>query len=515
MKTMKHFVMAVALLTGALLALQGCDPQLPLSSEAGSDVTFKPSSGYPVTKTAYSGVAETVSGRKYERIDWVVGDVIRIYSPDVVQRSDFEAGHTSGSSLHWADYKIKSVAPREEGSRYSDAKLDNASGNGLVWSANGSLENRFYAVYPTPDVRESTGLTPGASGRFTCTMPDEQDLSEKGNMNYAFMVAKASVAPQADVNLEFNPAFTAFQFTFKSERGSITLHSFTLSSESKALCGDFGIDISNGVRYDFTDAAGKDIVVDFGTSGKVITETQALTLTVFALPQSLYNDLSIKLTMSTEGETTPYAKTLQLKKKVGDDYVGVEFTGGLKHCITGVAVNGEAWNFKSIKLTGEAIEWTTSELPAVASETQPQSTQFAVSGVLNAYDDAVELGIEKNKKYRQYWVLGDNTATVTFKVFSPIGGTYEVVPEGDTDAFTISPATISGAINDPRTSSGVTKVSFTVKMSGTPASGSNPRLYFKTYVTGTDGTRYSLDSETQLFDTRGYHYFVYSAPSTY
>ncbi|MBR3449850.1 MAG: hypothetical protein IKH24_03310 [Bacteroidales bacterium] len=512
MKTMKHFVLAVALLTGALLALQGCDPQLTLSSDAGSDVTFKPSSGYPVTKTAYSGVAETVSGRKYERIDWVVGDVIRIYSPDVVQRSDFEAGNASDASLHWADYKVKSVTPRSEGSRYSDAKLDNASGNGLVWSANGQMENKFYAVYPAPGARETAGITDGSRGKFSCEIPAAQDLSEKGNMEYAFMVAKAAVAPQSDVNLEFSPAFTAFQFTFKSEAGSITLHSFTLSSESKALCGPFKIGISGtATDYELGQATGKDIVVDFGASGKVISTSQELTLTVLALPQTLYDDLSIKLTMSTAEETTPYTKTLQLKK----NDAGVKFEGGLKHCITGVKVNGEAWSFKSIKLTGEAIEWTTPELPAVASETQPQSTQFAVSGVLNAYDDAVELGIEKNKKYRQYWVLGDNTATVTFKVFSPIGGTYEVVPEGDTDAFAISPATISGTINDPRSSSGVTKVSFTVKMSSTPASGSNPRLYFKTYVTGTDGTRYSLDSETQLFDTRGYHYFVYSAPTTY
>ncbi len=503
MKTMKHFVMAVALLTGALLALQGCDPQLTLSSDAGSDVTFKPSSGYPVTKTAYSGVEETVGDKKYERIDWVVGDVIRIYSPDVVQRSDFEAGNASDASLHWADYKVKSVTPRSEGSRYSDAKLDNASGNGLVWSANAASENQFYAVYPTPGARETAGITDGSRGKFSCEIPAAQDLSEKGNMNYAFMVAKAAVAPQSDVNLEFSPAFTAFQFTFKSEAGSITLHSFTLSSESKALCGPFGIDISGSTAYDFRQATGKDIVVDFGASGKVISTSQELTLTVLALPQTLYDDLSIKLTMSTAEETTPYTKTLQLKK----NDAGVKFEGGLKHCITGVKVNGEAWSFKSIKLTGEAIKWTVKEL-SVDSETQPQASQFVVTGagVQNAYDD-----LHMAKKYRQYWVLGSNTATVSFKVFSPIGGTYEVVPEGDTDAFTISPATISGTINDPRTASGVTKVTFTVKLNGTPSG--NPKLHFKTYVIGTDGTRYSLDSETQLFDTRGYHYFVYSRPT--
>lgn len=507
MKTMKHFVMAVALLTGALLALQGCDPQLTLSSDAGSDVTFKPSSGYPVTKTAYSGVEETVGDKEYERIDWVVGDVIRIYSPDVVQRSDFEAGNASDASLHWADYKVKSVTPRSEGSRYSDAKLDNASGNGLVWSANAARENQFYAVYPAPGARETAGITDGSRGKFSCEIPAAQDLSEKGNMEYAFMVAKAAVAPQADVNLEFSPAFTAFQFAFRSEAGEIILHSFTLSSESKALCGPFKIGISGtATNYELGQATGKEIVVDFGTSGKVISTTDSLMFTVLALPQTLYDDLSIKLTMSTATETTPYTKTLQLKK----NDAGVKFEGGLKHCITGVKVNGEAWSFKSIKLTGDPIEWTVKEL-SVASETQPQATQFAVSGegVRNAYDD---LGL--GKKYRQYWVIGDNTATVTFKVFSPIGGTFEVVPEGDKDAFTVSPAMISGTINDPRTSS-LTKVSFTVKMSSTPASGSNPRLYFKTYVTGTDGTRYSLDSETQLFDIRGYHYFVYSAPTTY
>ena len=52
---------------------------------------------------------------------------------------------------------------------------------------------------------------------------------------------------------------------------------------------------------------------------------------------------------------------------------------------------------------------------------------------------------------------------------------------------------------------------FTIVPKNTSAA--NPeqaRLWFKTYVyDGADksGNQYSLDSETQLYDTRGYHYF--------
>ena len=170
-----------------------------------------------------------------------------------------------------------------------------------------------------------------------------------------------------------------------------------------------------------------------------------------------------------------------------------------------------SYNFKYITLTGEALEWNAEEITET-SDTQPQAGQFNVSSnVSNVY----QLHPDKNgsKALRQTWVLGSETATVTFKVFSPAGGTWEIVPQGDTDKFTVTGA-LSGHINT-RTeegTSGATVVSFTVSPDGAAA---GDRIWFKTYVyTGADktGTKFSMDSETQLYDIRGYHFFRIDDP---
>ena len=64
-------------------------------------------------------------------------------------------------------------------------------------------------------------------------------------------------------------------------------------------------------------------------------------------------------------------------------------------------------------------------------------------------------------------------------------------------------ATISGTVNDGHP----TKISLHITPKASAASGDQINL--RTYVTNADGSvKYSLDSETQLYDLRGYHYFV-------
>ena len=48
----------------------------------------------------------------------------------------------------------------------------------------------------------------------------------------------------------------------------------------------------------------------------------------------------------------------------------------------------------------------------------------------------------------------------------------------------------------------------TPKSTATAAS----KLWFNVTVTATDGEVYNIDSETQLYDMRGYHYFVTQCP---
>ena len=119
-----------------------------------------------------------------------------------------------------------------------------------------------------------------------------------------------------------------------------------------------------------------------------------------------------------------------------------------------------------------------------------------------------------NSAYRQYWFFPrTGVVTVSFKVMLPENGTWSVVPS-DTQNFSVtnvsagatSATTLSGPIGD----TGSTVVTLEIRYTGTDA---NPhQLYLQTFATK-GGNTYSLDSETQLYDIRGYHYFVVNDPA--
>ena len=85
---------------------------------------------------------------------------------------------------------------------------------------------------------------------------------------------------------------------------------------------------------------------------------------------------------------------------------------------------------------------------------------------------------------------------MSFKIVAPRTGTYTITPVGDTDSFTVG-GTLSGSIPADG------KISFTV----TSNTAESKTLHFITSITS-GGVTYNIDSETQLFDIRGYHYFV-------
>ena len=116
-----------------------------------------------------------------------------------------------------------------------------------------------------------------------------------------------------------------------------------------------------------------------------------------------------------------------------------------------------------------------------------QASQFEITG------DATE-----DTSTRQLWhVTAGEKFQISYKVFLPVGGTWSIVPAGDTESFTIT-GTTTGTVAD-----GGTRVTLEI----TPKTGSSGKqLHFNTYVTA-DGVQYNLDSETQLYDIRGYHIF--------
>lgn len=506
MKTMRLYLIAAVLLAGAALVSQGCDTNI-IGLNSGSKVVFSATAAAPATKTAYSG--EIVNG--YERIDWKGNDKIRIYSP--------EATVGTGSNVHWADYAVIGSSIEDFGNK-SEASLQNLPGaNGLVWDYTHQT-NTFYAVYPSSRVGEGEGLVQGAQGNLVGSIPARQSRTESGDMKYAYMFAKKTVSAGSNVRLEFEPAFTAFEISFYSEiEQPLYLGSFTISSASKAMAGEFKVNCNGtNIAYDCTDSDQKGITVPLNDALLPTEASNSLKLTVLSLPQTMYDDLTITFNVKTSASATTYqTRTLELKKANGD---AVEFAGRAKHRITGVALNASVWNFETITLKGDVIGWTIVDDDDIHynSNDSPQATQFAVFGddVKNVYDLHHN---DAGKDYRQHWVIGSGSAAFTFQVYSPVGGTYKIVACGATGKYDIQFSGTTdddgdgqGGINDPRTGTlAVVNVVITPK-NGSNAPQPGEMVWFKTYVTDSAGITYSLDSETQLYDMRGYHYFRIDDP---
>ena len=481
MKTMKLFL----LLAGATLLVAGCNKQNPFggkySRKDGNPVVFGVGSRNMETRTVYG---EVNTSTHIQAIDWVAGDMIRIYSPQAKRSA-------SNRPEQWADY---TVTPTTDNA--SLGTLTNVQNEGLSWGTEGTYN--FYAVYPSPEDPEEN-VPVGTTGAFTFSLPAAQLVTDE--MAYAFMTAGTEVTTSGTdaVNLDFYPAFTAFEIHLNSE-ADLVMKSFKLISADTPLAGAFTVTYS-GTTAAYA-ATGTDKEIEIADLGDVaINATDALIFNVFTLPVK-QSGLSVRFTYSrADAPDVTETRMLRLNYANGNP---VEFAARKKHVISG-SLQGN-WYFTYIDLTGQPIDWTELEIPAYNSDDEPQAGQFTVTGedIFNVYQLHETAA---GKKLRQTWVLGANTATVTFKVFSPAGGTWEVVPQGATDKFTVT-GDLTGTISE-RGGDEVTKVTFTVTPNGAAA---GDEIWFQTFVTNSEGVKYNIDSETQLYDMRGYHRFRIDDP---
>ena len=325
--------------------LSSCVKEQGGLAQAGERVTFCVAAEYDngsETKTTYSGVE--VGGK--ERIDWVNGDVIRIWSNQCA---------TPGGNKY-ADYKVTGVSPSGE---KSYASVENVGKNGLHWGTPYNGRYNFISVYPSPSVNSNITMNANVA---TLTLPGSQ--LQTAQMDYAYMYAAVQTRSNtASINLSFKPMFTAFQFQVRSaEDASMTITSFSLSTgESKAMSGSCKATISmppvsSDVSATFSDFAAyssstgnNTITVDMG-SGVTVTPSSYATITVFALPQD-YSQLTASFTTSN-GET----KSLKLQNADG---TWVNFTACHKYNINGLGLPGE-WTYTvsdidDIIRTGEQV----------------------------------------------------------------------------------------------------------------------------------------------------------------
>ncbi len=353
---MKAFSKTLLLLAGMSLLLAGCQKEGRNGGDA--DLIRFSASARPETKTAYSGVDVTDDGVTYERINWVEGDKVCIFSPEATDRYH--------DTKHFANYRVVEVTAS---GRYSEAKIVNADTqysvdpgvsnpattdldvNGLVWGEESTYT--FYGTYPilTGTVAKTDG-TPSATftGLEIKSNQDDGDLSV--NMpKYGYLTAaKADVRNGANVLLEFEPAFTAFEVTLQAQmgvEGEIPIVNFELVSEGDdVLAGPFGISYSGTTRsFDFSEATGKTVGITFpnGTTIAPATATadaKTLTFTVFALPHTVSN-LMLRFTVKDDAGQNVTRK-LRLTKDDGP----IEFTGCRKHRIFGMAMPKDVWRFE-------------------------------------------------------------------------------------------------------------------------------------------------------------------------
>ena len=316
----------------ALLAVPSCNKEF-----AGKEIRFMASTSpfAAQTKTVYSG--EVVG---YERIDWVAGDIIRIAS---------DVARTEGGD----DYADYTMGTPEASGVNSTSKATANSGAGLEW---GTGTHHFWGIYPSHAITVSGSAS--ASGlSIPATQNVIDDVAHKTvtstlttfapDLSNAWMLAdKSGVAEGAsDLDLDFYPAFTAFEFTLGSQDAvTLKIKSFTISSTTSELAGTFAVTaFADGGASTFGNisSASTSISVSFG-EGVDVTQTKSLTFTVLALPQVLDN---LSITFNIEKGGAPSTRTLALKySSTHATHPGefISFAACKKHKITGLALpNGE------------------------------------------------------------------------------------------------------------------------------------------------------------------------------
>ena len=361
MRIVFMFVLASGMLAGC--SKHGVD---------ANGIRFAASAASSSTRTAYSGEGETNTDGALvkERIDWTDGDLISIYCPQAVVLED--------ESQHMADYVVTShMSSSSIRSRaFINPVAQSATGmpNGLRW---GTGEHHFYAMYPSSNtvsfstsekawigLYETTmkGTIPGVLGEPSTPsltwsgLTGAGDIKGVADMRYAWMFAKATAPARAEeVQLDFYPKFTAFEFTVGSgDNPSVTLSTFKLETSTSGvfLSGDFSLDGETGAVTVKNTGASNSISLTF-PSGVVVTPEKKLIFTVFTLPVNL-TDLKITFTGTEIG-----TRKLALNTAAG---VPLEFDACKKYRITGLrfpnflTAHGEdiIWDFD---VHGENLVW--------------------------------------------------------------------------------------------------------------------------------------------------------------
>ena len=284
------------------------------------------------SKTAYSGQYYTEGGKKYERIDWVVGDKLSLWSD-----KGRVVSYLSNNGNDWATYEVMSVTTNALNSNAMIVADNN--GNGLWWDANGG-EHTFIGFYPAI----SGGVQSSSDAYYyTYELPTSQiakqnstdaNLYEADLSQYGFMSAYKKANPTSNLPIEFLPGFSAIEFNIKGAQDvNMILKSVEVVSTDNYLSTKSG-ESNYRVGYkkdgssnllEFESAATKSekrVVLTFkDKNGAAISpaldNSTPTKFTIILSGAEDITDLTITLNMDFEknGTTTSGKRTLLLKDK--------------------------------------------------------------------------------------------------------------------------------------------------------------------------------------------------------
>ena len=431
---MKKRAFTFIILTSLVTMLAGCEEPLNWDRIKGRQVQFEVSSRSDVkTKTSYSDAFYTEGGRNFERINWVTGDQIRIYSSNTAKVSS-----NIGDYYDYYDYSIASVTPND---RRSDATLTQpAAGEGLVWGDD-PYDVTFYGTYPpvNPRRNESNELI----AFVDMSIPATQEPTWSGRvgtpkMSYAYMVSAPATFQGTDVDgqtvpkmhMDFYPLFNAFYFVLASQDNEIRLNSLTLSTNalSDYLSGRFTY-MTSKLTANGPDVGGVSHVGGNGTSvsvnfpaGTMISSTDSVKVTLLTLPPQTTAISDLKLTINyNDGKVAQ----LPLKYSNGNP---LQFPAFHKARITGLAMEGgENWQLKV-----NDLPWTLVEMETTFSQ-NIQSSPFVISNATETGNNYYP-GPEGPRQYQVRTLDMDGGKTffeVEFTPQAPVGGYWQLIPESN------------------------------------------------------------------------------------
>lgn len=471
--------------------------------ENGGEIRIKARTVSPFTKTTYGQISGNV-----QAIEWEENDLIKIYSPELVRPE-------GNYDIHYAKYVLSNIQTEGAISSAGTVSLAGENPNGLNWSETNQAPATFYAIYPATMFCHRNSANQDIYNQFDLVFPSAQDMVWGGDnnrvgapvMNYAYLVAKNTIAYGEQVSLDFTPAFNAFEVHLKCDEGmdDVELLSASLicgsADEAGYLAGVGVYDLDAAtpglVDYGSEVAYPNDNKVTVDLSDKIIGVNKEVVFTFLTLPKDL-TKMSLVLTYKGSGGTET-TRTLALNYSNGDP---VPFSAGTKAILRGVALK-EGWNFilqTDLVVMGWTVgSETTIEFGDRNTVSVPEPFNFSTQET--GYDNT-NVDIDEETWAITFNNVSNSVFHLTFTIAAPSGANWSVQKEDPNNYFTLVALNEDGTERAPSGTVDNNKIVLRLRPNSSTIPSSRTSDYtmvLHTFIEIGDNA-YNIDSETQIYD---------------